>query len=116
MLLAGVLSRADAAAARGVAVGYVRALAAGSCVAVSCPYFTVPGDGERIARMWALAGTPWHNHGPADVASFFGGLSAPGRRRGPVQVGDADRWPMVGDGAGKRAYVLGGAGIRRRGR
>ena len=76
VILGAVLHFLDPEAACAVTAGYVSLLAPGSCLVISCARF----DDEELAKQLAAEYTAatWHNHSPADIAGFFGGLELAG--------------------------------------
>ena len=76
VILAAVLHFLDADAARAVAAGYARLIAAGSCMAISVACYDNEALGKRLAAEYTAA--TWHNHPRADVESFFAGLDLVG--------------------------------------
>jgi O-methyltransferase involved in polyketide biosynthesis len=108
VILAAVAHFMPAAQAAEVSAGYMRAMPAGSWLAVSVAHFT---DEELLARLFDLHTTaPFQNHGAAQVASFLAGLdlAAPG-------IAEARRW-LTGIGGvpgGRHAYMLCGAAVKK---
>jgi len=108
LILGGTLSAMTAGEARDAVAGYAERMVPGSAVIISCASYRDQGLGERMAAMFAAAGG-WHNHGPADVESFF---AAGHLRLVQGRVMDVCRWPMIPAGGAADAVVLGGVGIR----
>ena len=86
VILGAVLHFLDPDAASAVTAGYVSLLAPGSCLVLSCARF----DDEALAKQLAAEYTAatWHNHSPASIAGFFGGLELAG-----PGVTEARTWP-----------------------
>jgi O-methyltransferase involved in polyketide biosynthesis len=76
VILGAVLHFMAAGAARAVTSGYARLMAPGSCLIISVAHFDDEGIGKQLAQEYTAA--EWHNHTPADVASFFAGLDMAG--------------------------------------
>jgi len=106
VIFGATLSGMTAAEARDAVAGFTGRLAAGSAVVISCVSYRDPGTVRRLGEVIGAAGE-WHNHGLADVTSFFGGL-----RIVTGQVMDVHRWPMVPEAREAHAVVLGGVGIK----
>lgn len=112
VILPRSLNFLSAPEARAVAGAYVAAMAAGSCLIVSCsrcdPPAGDPGLWERIREAYTAA--PVWNHARAEVGSFFAGT-----RLVPPGVTTARGWRPGWQSQAKpdaAGYVLGGAGIR----
>jgi O-methyltransferase involved in polyketide biosynthesis len=84
-ILGAVLHFLDAGTAREVTAGYVRLIAPGSCLVVSCASF----DDEALAKRLAAEYTAGQfvNHTREDVVSFFAGLELVG-----PGVSEAQTW------------------------
>ena len=106
VIFGATLSTMTAAEAREAVAGFTGRLAAGSAVIISCVSYRDPETAGRLAEVTGAAGE-WHNHGLADVASFFGSL-----RIITGRAGDVHRWPMVPQVREVPAAVLGGVGIK----
>lgn len=108
VLLAMVLHFWPADQARQIAAGYAERIAPGSAVAISVAR---NDDTAMFARLRASVSkvVELHNHGQADIESFFGGLDL-----GPPGVTVVRAWPLTVAEHGVRpdgpAYVLGGVG------
>ena len=76
VIFGAVLHFLHADAARAVTAGYVRLLAPGSCLIISCARFDDEELGKQLSAEYTVA--TWHNHSPADVMSFFAGLELVG--------------------------------------
>jgi SAM-dependent methyltransferase len=76
VILAAVLHFLDAGTARTVTAGYARLMAPGSCLIISVARYDDEMLGKRLSAEYTAA--VWHNHAPADVVSFFGGLELVG--------------------------------------
>ena len=106
VILGAVLHFLDAGAARAVTVGYARLMAPGGYLIISMACYDDEVLGKRLAAEYTAA--TWHNHTPADVASFFAGLEMVG-----PGVTEARTWrawtrePLLGRRAG---HVLAGVG------
>ncbi len=104
VILGAVLHFLDPDAARAVTAGYMSLLAPGSCLILSCARF----ENEELAKHLAAEYTAatWHNHSPADIVGFFGGLELAG-----PGVTEARTWPMRPPEADDRnGHVLAGVG------
>jgi S-adenosyl methyltransferase len=107
VILAAVAHFLPAAQAAEVTSRFMAPLAAGSWLAVSFAHFT---DEELLARLYATHTTaPFQNHGPEELASFFGGLTEL-----PPGTAEVRRWlsGVGGTPAGRSAYMLGGVGVK----
>ena len=104
VILGAVLHFLDPEAACAVTAGYVSLLAPGSCLVISCARF----DDEELAKQLAAEYTAatWHNHSPADIAGFFGGLELAGP--GVTEARTWPRWPSEADD--RNGHVLAGVG------
>ena len=111
VVLGGTLSAMPADVARSTVKGFAEAMAPGSAVVISCASYADRELGERMASLFGeTAG--WHNHGPADISSFF---AAGGLRISQGRVMDLHCWPLCPAGgapAESGGRVLGGVGIR----
>jgi O-methyltransferase involved in polyketide biosynthesis len=76
VILGAVLHFLDAEAVRAVTAGYARLMVPGSCLVISVACCDDEGLGKQLAAEHTAAA--WHNHTPADVTSFFGGLELVG--------------------------------------
>ena len=109
VILGAVLHFLDADAARAVTVGYARLMAPGSCLVISVACFDDEDLAKQLAEEYTAA--EWHNHTPADVASFFAGLEMAG-----PGVGEAHTWrPWQPEPVFRRrdGHVLAGVARRR---
>jgi hypothetical protein len=87
-----------------VTAGYASLLAPGSCLVISCARFDDEDLAGRLAAEYTAA--TWHNHTPAGIAGFFGGLELAG-----PGVTEARTWPRRPPAAGGRTgHVLAGVG------
>jgi hypothetical protein len=110
VILAAMAHFLPAAQAAEIAGGFIRPLAAGSWLAISCAHFT---DEELLARLYALGTTaPFQNHGTGQLATFLAGLD-------PIPPGIAEirRWlsGVAGTPKQKSAYLLCGVAAKPRG-
>ena len=76
VIFGAVLHFMDAGAARALTARYARGMAPGSCLVISVASVDDEGLGKQLAGEYTAAA--WHNHTPADVASFFAGLELVG--------------------------------------
>jgi SAM-dependent methyltransferase len=76
VILAAVLHFMDAVAAREITAAYVRLLAPGSCLVISCGSFDDEDLAKRLAGEYTAG--QFTSHSREDVASFFAGLELVG--------------------------------------
>jgi hypothetical protein len=106
--LAGVLGEAQqvrmAAGVVAAQAGVAADAAPGSCLILSCARF----EDEELAKQLAAEYTAatWHNHSPADIVGFFGGLELAGP--GVTEARTWPRWPPEADD--RNRHVLAGVG------
>ena len=107
VILGGTLSSMTAGEARETVAGYMTALPAGSAAVISCASWRDAVLGGKMAAMFAGAGE-WHDHGAAEIASFF---AAGGLRLVHGRVGDVGSWPLFTP-PGRAVAMLGGVGLK----
>jgi len=103
------LSLVPAAAARDVVAGYLRRAAPGSCVVISCGRCDDQALWARLSRAYTAAEV--HNHAPAQIGRFLGGLGLVPPGVVPAQSWRGG-WPGAPAAPPGPVYVLAGVATK----